>query len=191
MKRSLPFFISIVCLAGRAAFGQGFELSSPDGHWKVTRDVKRIQLVDLQRGSASVLTLIDSLDGFKTLESTWSSDSKRVVLIGNAARGSCVWAAWQDGESWRRTLQTDFFPKIEAKADQNGGIVQEHRAAEEWKDPEGLVINGFVQFRNNTGLSYAYVLRFQPPGTPLTRDRGGYEEGEILGVAWTVEKEER
>jgi hypothetical protein len=34
-------------------------------------------------------------------------------------------------------------------------------------------------------------LRFQPPGAPLTRDRGGYEEGEILGVAWTVEKEER
>jgi hypothetical protein len=191
MKRPLPFLITLACLAGRSAFGQGFEAESPDGRWKVTHDVKRIQLVDLQRGGTPVLTLIDSLDGFKTLESTWSSDSKRLVLIGNAARGSCVWAAWQDGGSWRRTLETDFFPEIETTAEKNGGIVQEHRQVQEWKDPEGLVIDGAVQFRNNAGLRYAYVLRFQPPGTALTRDRGGYEEGEIRGVAWTVEKEER
>jgi hypothetical protein len=191
MKRPLPFLITLAFLAGRSAFGQGFEAESPDGHWKVTRNVKRIQLVDLQHGGTPVLTLIDSLDGFKTLESTWSSDSKRLVLIGNAARGSCVWAAWQDGETWRRTLETDFFPELTQTAEANGGIGQEHREAAEWKDPEGLVINGAVQFRNSAGLRYAYVLRFQPPGTTLSRDRGGYEEGEILGVAWTLEKEDR
>jgi hypothetical protein len=180
----LPFLFAF------AAFSLPLKASetwSPDGQWEVAKAGLSLQV--MTRDGVSVLTLSDSTSGYDHLEVSWSEDSTRAVVAANARRGSLILAAWHEGAVWHKTLQVMNFPELGPFGQANGGILEEHRSLGSWQPDQTLIVYGGVHFRNNASLRYFYALKFAEPGAPLVLDKGGYEEGAIVGTRYAVEGE--
>jgi hypothetical protein len=167
---------------------QAGSLPSPDGRYTlITQPI--VQVVD--SSGATVLVLDNDTAGVRHIESTWSPDSKRVVVAEDYDRGSGVLAAWRQGNAWHRAVESDsdvapFLQGFERRG--LGRLTSEHRGlASEWDSDRAIGVHGELIFQGGRRVPYAYVLHFTAGGGRLSR--GGYEEGAIKGADYRVTRE--
>lgn len=160
-------------------------LPSPDGRYTlITQPIVRV----VDSSGATVLVLDKDTTGLRHIESTWSPDSKRVVVAEDYDRGSGVLAAWHQGDAWHRAVESDsdVSPLLHGLERQGlGRLTAEHRGlAPEWNSDRSIGVHGEFIFQNGQRVPYTYVLRFTAGSGRLSR--GGYEEGAIKGVDYQV-----
>jgi hypothetical protein len=122
----------------------------------------------------------------RQLEVSWSPDSHRVVLLEKTARGSVVLAAWQTGAAWRKAFQTDPMPGLTELVTRSGSrLVSERRSLGHWLSEEAITMEGELRFADGSRHAYRYTLEFVARPTPL--ERGGGEEGALIGADYHFE----
>ena len=175
MKRKLLILIFAAVLWSVAS--QAKDVRSPDGQFAV-RTEKAITLVDA--GGNEILTLVKDTTGDQKIEVAWSPDSRHVLIVEGGARDSAIVGAWRD-EAWHKTIDMDAWQEgIGRKhSDQRNRMAAEHRKLAGWLTPSEAAVQGEMLFRDGTKLHYSYILAFQP--VPGHLDRGGYEEGQLIG----------
>jgi hypothetical protein len=174
----------LTCLAAGILLGavpsQGKDVRSPDGQFAV-RAESAISLVNLS--GALILTLVRDTSGDAKVEVAWSPDSRHVVVVENGERvGSGIVAAWKD-EVWHKTIELESQVGGLIQAQQvkfHSRLVAEHRKLNGWVTPSQVLVEGDMTFANGAKYRYGYTLAFRPGG-PVRLDRGGYEEGELIG----------
>jgi hypothetical protein len=167
-----------------AASALAEKYSSPDQKWSVTTG-QAVVLTDAS--GAPVLTIDNNSGGAHLVQALWSPDSKRVVVIEDYSRGSGVFAAWFDGKTWYKALQSDEDEAAAIKQAQgsSGGRLQaEARLAKSWIDEKNVLIQGELHFSNGNSRGYHYILEFTDQ--PGKRDKGGYLEGVIKGTHYEL-----
>jgi hypothetical protein len=156
------------------------ETRSPDGEF----DVKVGASVTLEDATGKTVLVLDrDTRGIRKIDLNWSDDSRKVVVVENAGRGSSVLAAWREGATWHKTLELDSdLAGVTARAQalRGGRLVSENRSAGQWISPNEVTIFGDMLFSSGAHAQYSYTLRFTTGPTRI--DRGGYEEGAIKGV---------
>ena len=181
MKPSFLVLLSYLLLASQALADS---YPSPDNKWSVSTG----NAVTLNDASGSpVLTIVKNTGGAKLIQPLWSPDSKRVVVIEDYARGSAVCAAWLDGKTWDKALQSDEDEAAAIKQAQgsSGGRLQaEERLAKSWIDERNVLIEGELHLANGNSRGYHYILEFTDQ--PGKRDKGGYLEGVIKGTHYEL-----
>jgi hypothetical protein len=161
-----------------AAVSEGKDVPSPDGQFAVRAEAG-ISLVD-SRGD-QILTLIPDTTGDAKIEVAWSPDSKHVVVVENGNRDSDIVAAWKD-EVWHKTIElySDETKTIQAQQVRlYGRLVGEHQKFAGWISSSEETVIDEVTFSSGARYHYGYTLVFGPVSGRL--DRGGYEEGELIG----------
>lgn len=163
-------------------------LPSPDGRYTlITQPI--VQVVD--SSGATVLVLAKDTAGVRHIESTWSPDSKRVVVALNFDRGSGVFGGWREGNAWHRAVQSDaegerFVQSLERQG--LGRLAVEHCGlSPEWNSDRAIGVHGELIFQNGQRVPYAYVLRFTEGSGRLSR--GGYEQGVLKGTNYRTNGE--
>ena len=163
--------ILITVAAGMlASASQAKDIHSPDGQFAIRAEAT-ISLVD-SRGN-EILMLERDTQGDQKVEVAWSPDSRHVVIVENGIRDSAITAAWKN-EVWHKTIQVDHAP-----IRKEGQLIAEHRKLAGWLTPSEVAVNGEMTFSTGTKYHYAYTLAFRQ--VPGRLDRGGYEEGQIIG----------
>ena len=180
--RSLALSFGVLVLAAGPAWAE--KVLAPNGAYVL--DIgKAVVIID--PGGAGAVPLIKSVVGARRVDAKWSSDSRRVVVVVNYDRGSGVFAAWNDGSRWHKTVELDEDLPVDELARQGGAsgrLVAENRKLGEWLSPERIRLTGDLIFSGGKRLPYAYTLEF---GSAVTKiDAGGYEEGIIRGIDWHV-----
>jgi hypothetical protein len=177
-----PFLVlSSYLLLASSALADSYP--SPDSKWSVSTG----NAVTLNDASGSpVLTIIKNTGGATLIQPLWSPDSKRVVVIEDYPRGSAVCAAWFDGKTWDKALQSDEDEAAAIKQAQgsNGRLQAEARLAKSWIDEKSVLIQGELQFSSGNSRGYHYILEFTDQ--PGKRDKGGYLEGVIKGTHYEL-----
>jgi hypothetical protein len=162
-----------------AVSSEGKDVRSPDGRFAVRAEAS-ISLVD-SRGD-QILTLVRDTTGDAKVEVAWSPDSRHVVVVENGERvGSGIVAAWKD-DVWHKTIELDSDAGALIQAQQarfHGRLVSEHRKLAGWVTPSEVAVQGDMTFSSGGQYHYGYTLAFRPG--PGRLDRGGYEEGELVG----------
>jgi hypothetical protein len=180
MKASSIVFLSLA-LAG-SLFAEKYP--SPDQKWSVTTG-QAVVLTDAS--GAPVLTIDNNAAAAHLVQALWAPDSKRVVIVEDYPRGSGVFAAWFDGKTWDKALQSDEdeAPAIKQAQGASGGRLQaEARLAKSWIDEKSVLIQGEFQFSSGNSREYHYILEFTDQ--PGKRDKGGYLEGVIKGTHYEL-----
>jgi hypothetical protein len=175
MKTQLVYAAGCILLA---VASQAKDVRSPDGQFAVRAEAT-ISLVDAS--GASILTLVRDTSGDAKVEVAWSPDSHNVVVVENSVRGSGIVAAWKD-EAWHKTIELDEDQAGIVQAEQvrfRSRLVAEHRKLEGWISPSEVAVKGEMTFSSGGKYTYGYTLVFRPG--PGRLDRGGYEEGELIG----------
>jgi hypothetical protein len=175
MKTQLLYAAASLLLA---VASQAKDVRSPDGRFAVRAEAT-ISLVDAS--GASILTLVRDTSGDAKVEVAWSPDSHHVVVVENSARGSGIVAAWKD-EAWHKTIELDQDQAGIIQAQQakfHGRLVAEHRKLDGWKSPSEVLVQGDMNFSSGGNYHYGYTLAFRQ--VPGRLDRGGYEEGQLIG----------
>jgi hypothetical protein len=175
MKTQLLYAAASILLA---VASQAKDVRSPDGRFAVRAEAT-ISLVDAS--GTSILTLVRDTSGDAKVEVAWSPDSHHVVVVENSVRGSGIVAAWKD-EAWHKTIELDQDQAGVVQAEQaqfHGRLVAEHRKLSGWISPSEVAVKGEMTFSNGGKYTYGYTLVFRPG--PGRLDRGGYEEGELIG----------
>lgn len=175
MKTQLLYAAASILLA---VASQAKDVRSPDGRFAVRAEAT-ISLVDAS--GASILTLVRDTSGDAKVEVAWSPDSHHVVVVENSARGSGIVAAWKD-EAWHKTIELDQDQAGIIQAQQakfHGRLVAEHRKLDGWKSPSEVLVQGDMTFSSGGNYHYGYTLAFRQ--VPGRLDRGGYEEGQLIG----------
>jgi len=175
MKTQLLYAAASILLA---VASQAKDVRSPDGRFAVRAEAT-ISLVDAS--GASILTLVRDTSGDAKVEVAWSPDSHHVVVVENSVRGSGIVAAWKD-EAWHKTIELDQDQAGMVQAQQarfHGRLVSEHRKLAGWITPSEVAVQGDMSFSSGGQCHYGYTLAFRPG--PGRLDRGGYEEGELVG----------
>ena len=179
MKASILFLY--LALAG-LSFAQ--EYPSTDHKWSVTTG-QSVVLADAS--GAPVLTIDNNAAAVHLVQVLWSPDSKRVVVVEDYGRGSGLFAAWFDGKTWDKTVQTDEdgAAAIKQALSAAGGRLQaEARLARSWIDEKSVLIEGEFHFSSGASREFHYILEFTDSGGK--RDRGGYLEGVIKGTHYEL-----
>lgn len=161
-----------------AVASESKDLHSPDGRFAI-RAESAISLVD--SSGEQILNLVRNTAGDTKVEVAWSPDSKHVVVVESSQRGSGIVAAWRD-ETWHKTLEMDEDQAgiVQQKQTQFGGrLIAEHRKLAGWITPTEVQVKGEMIFSGGRKFEYGYTLAFRPG--PGRLDRGGYEEGELIG----------
>jgi hypothetical protein len=156
-------------------------------HQFAVRAEEKITLVDLSSGN-QILVIDNDTRGLIRVEVAWSPDSKHVAIAEDAQRGSSILAAWQDGSVWHKTLERDADAKqLIEKAESmfKGRLVAENRIFDGWLSDGSLRVKGTMHFSSGRKCDYEYTLCFLP-NAEVTLDRGGYEEGELVGKDYHV-----
>src|ERR1700682_5049731 len=172
---------------------------SPDGNYAISTE-SSIRLLDLT--DQPILVLAEDTTGATRVEVAWSPDSHKVVVIIDYPRGSAVLAAWTDSmrtmidkafsgnlqkvSPWHKTLELDqdaagFIRLSEQKA--GGRLVSENRVGQGWLSSGSYKIRGWMKFSSGRRLSYKYILEFRLNAVPQL-DKGGFEEGELIGKGY-------
>ena len=158
-------------------------VASPDGRFSVQAgptlevvDAAGQQLILLDKDTARV----------RQLEVSWSPDSHRVVLLEKTDHGSVVLAAWQTGATWHKAFQTDPMPGLTELVTRSGSrLVSERRTLGHWLSEQAITMEGELRFADGSRHAYRYTLEFVSRPTPL--ERGGDEEGAIIGTHYQFE----
>ena len=175
MKTQLLYAAASILLAVAT---QAKDVRSPDGRFAVRAEAT-ISLVDAS--GTSILTLVRDTSGDAKVEVAWSPDSHHVVVVENSMRGSGIVAAWKD-EAWHKTIELDQDQAGIVQAEQvqfHGRLVAEHRKLAGWISPIEVAVKGEMTFSSGGKYAYGYTLVFRRG--PGRLDRGGYEEGELVG----------
>jgi len=175
MKTQLLYAAASILLA---VASQAKDVRSPDGRFAVRAEAT-ISLVDAS--GTSILTLVRDTSGDAKVEVAWSPDSQHVVVVENSVSGSGIVAAWKD-EAWHKTIELDQDQEGIVQAEQaqfHGRLVAEHRKLTGWISPSEVAVKGEMTFSSGGKYAYGYTLVFGPG--PGRLDRGGYEEGELIG----------
>jgi len=144
-----------------------------------------IRVVD--SGGSSLVTLTSDLEGVQQVDAKWSADSRLVVVVISYNRGSGVEAAYFDGSSWHKTLQSDSDLPVDELSRQggtSGRLIAQHCRLGDWLDPRRITVTGDLIFPGQKRVAYGYTLIFT--GGPVYLDRGGFEEGAIKGIGYHV-----
>jgi hypothetical protein len=160
------------------------QIPAPDGT-HVLEISDAIRVVNSQ--SSSSLTLASNLEGVHRVEAKWSSDSRRVVVVISYTRGSGVEAAYIDGSGWHKALLPDTdlpTDELARQAGASGRLVSQSSRLGDWLDPRRIRITGELIFSGQKKVPYEYTLVFT--GEPGHLDRGGFEEGVIMGIEYHV-----
>ena len=194
MKRTLLITAAMLI----AALSQARDIRSPDGKYAV-RAEQTITLVDLQTGQ-TLLVLSDDTTGATRVEVAWAPDSRKVAMVEDYPRGSAVFAAWTDMPNptlldqamrsrpnrpavWHKTLQADADERAiihRAEQEFSGRLVSENRVFAGWISPDAIRVKGEMHFSSGKRCAYQYTLYFVT-NTVGHLDKGGYEEGVIVG----------
>jgi hypothetical protein len=181
MKTSLVIIIALV-----VGLAQAKDCVSPNGRFAV-RAESVITLIDVKTGQ-QLLVLNDNTSFLTRVEIAWSPDSTKVGMVTDARRGSGVYAAWLNGSSWHKTLErdSDLIGVIERAEKEFGGrLVAENRTFHGWATPDALRVQGTMHLTSGKQCQYQYLLEFHPNAVTHL-DRGGYEEGAIVGKDFTM-----
>jgi Tol biopolymer transport system component len=175
---------------------QARDVVSPDGNYAV-RAQESITLVNVKTGQ-QLLVLTRNTQGVSRVEVAWSPDSRKVALIKDYPRGSEIIAAWaspstanlvgQSMEQWHKTLDTDeeavpFTRRAEKEF--SGRLTSENRVFKGWASSDAIRVQGTMHFASGKQCQYQYLLEFHPNAVTHL-DRGGYEEGAIVGKDFTM-----
>ena len=183
-EKARSLVLSCVVLLVPACSAWAEKVPAPNGAYVL--DIgKAVEIID--PGGAGAVPLITSVAGARRVDAKWSSDSRRVVVVVDYDRGSGVFAAWNDGGRWHKTVELDEDLPVDELARQGGAsgrLVAENRKLGEWLSPERIGLTGDLVFSGGKRVPYAYTLEF---GSAVTKvDAGGYEEGIIRGIDWHV-----
>jgi hypothetical protein len=165
-----------VILSG--TWSQGKDVKSPDGRFAVRAEAS-ITLVD--SAGDQILSLVRDTIGDTKVEVAWSPDSRHVVVVENGARDSAIIGAWRD-QVWHKTIEVDE-DRAPIRKD-NARVIAEHRKLAGWLTPSEVSVIGDMMFSNGGKYKYGYTLSFRPG--PVRLDRGGYEEGAIVGHDYKI-----
>ena len=176
MKRQTLYAAAGILLA---VSSQAKDVHSPDGRFAVRAEAS-ISLVDA--AGNQLLTLVRDTSGDAKVEVAWSPDSKHVVVVENGERvGSGIVAAWKD-EVWHKTIEPESQEGALIQAQQakfHGRLVSEHRKLNGWITASEVAVQGDMTFSSGAKYRYGYTLAFRQ--VPGRLDRGGYEEGQLIG----------
>jgi hypothetical protein len=176
MKTQLLYAAASILLA---VASQAKDVRSPDGRFAVRAEAS-ISLVD-SRGD-QILTLVRDTTGDAKVEVAWSPDSRHVVVVENGERvGSGIVAAWKD-DVWHKTIENESQEGALIQAQQakfHSRLVAEHRKLNGWISPSEVLVQGDMTFSSGGNYHYGYTLAFRQ--VPGRLDRGGYEEGQLIG----------
>jgi hypothetical protein len=182
MKNQIAIIAAIlICVFTSEARAARNPVPSPDGKYGIKAGAA---LVLVDSTGRELLVLVANTSGATRVEVAWAPDSKKVAVVENFARGSAVFAAWL-GESgvWHKTLQSDEDQAgIVRMAQQRcgGRLVSENRTFAGWSSDDAIRVKGDMTFSLGKKCAYQYTLGFAP-GAVGRLDRGGYEEGIIVG----------
>jgi hypothetical protein len=179
MKTRTTSIIAALLLSVLSSYAR--DLHSPDGKFAVRAEAS-ISLID--SSGQPILTLVRNTSGDTKVEVAWSPDSRHVVVVENSHIGSGIVAAWSDGANWHKTIQMDQDQAGIVRAGQaqfHGRLVAEHRKLDGWVTPREVLVKGEMVFSNGGKCNYGYTLAFRT-GEQVRLDRGGYEEGELVGT---------
>jgi hypothetical protein len=162
----------------------GKDVWAPDHHYAI-RAESAISLVD-QAGN-QIFVLAPQTKQDLRVEVAWSPDSKHVLVLENYQRGSVITGAWFDGSSWHKTIEDASIDKfIELQSRQLKQRVQsEHEQFAGWISPSEMAVQGVASFSGSHTINYRYNLIFEPDAF-VHLDRGGYEEGQLVGKDYRV-----
>ena len=131
------------------------------------------------------MTLTNNLEGVQHVDAKWSQDSHLVVVVISYTRGSGVEAAYLDGSSWHKALQSDTDLPVDELARQagaSGRLVAQQCHLGDWLDSRRIAVSGELIFSGQKKVRYGYTLLFT--GAPGHLDPGGFEEGVIKGTGY-------
>jgi hypothetical protein len=169
--------IAVAGLLAVSAQAIAKDVKSPDGRYAV-RAEKSISLVDA--AGNQILTLVADTTGDNKVEVAWSPDSQHVLVVENGNRDCSIVGAWKD-QAWHKTIQLDSdeatFQKEQTK--RYGRLFAEHVRLAGWLTPSEVAVDGEMTFASGAKYRYAYTLAFRQ--VPGRLDRGGYEEGQLIG----------
>jgi hypothetical protein len=192
MKMKL-FVLVTICVS---SLSQAKDVVSPDGKYAV-RAEETISLVDVKSGQ-TLLVLSKNTAGATRVEVAWAPDSRKVAMVEDWPHGSAVFGAWTDTpeqtlldqatssprpDVWHKTLQADADEKATIhQAEQEFGdrLVSENRVFAGWVSPDSIKVKGEMHFSSGKRCSYQYTLHFLTNAVGHL-DKGGYEEGAIVG----------
>ena len=119
--------------------------------------------------------------GDAKVEVAWSPDSQHVVVVENGERGISAIIGSLERRGWHKTIELDRRRSmIQAQqARFHGRLVSEHRKLAGWITPSEVAVQGDMTSQAADKYHYGYTLAFRPG--PGRLDRGGYEEGELVG----------
>ena len=145
-----------------------------------------------------MLVLSNNTAGAIRVEVAWAPDSRKVAMVEDWPRGSAVFAAWTDTpeqtlldrdvspprpDVWHKTLQADADEKAiihQAEQEFGGRLVSENRVFAGWLSPDAIRVKGEMHFSSGKSCAYQYTLHFLTNAASHL-DKGGYEEGVIVG----------
>jgi hypothetical protein len=171
--KKLPTLTCAVAVVLSGTWSHGKDVKSPDGRFAVRAEAA-ISLVD--SAGDQILSLVRDTTGDTKVEVAWSPDSRHVVVVENGARDSAIIGAWRD-QAWHKTIEVDEDHAPIRK--DNGRVIAEHRKLAGWLTPSEVSVIGDMIFSGGRKYEYGYTLAFRPG--PGRLDRGGYEEGELIG----------
>jgi hypothetical protein len=153
---------------------------SPDGQFLIRAGDSLV----VQNAAGEPVLVLTKMGGAKQVQVAWSPDSQRVVVITNFGEGSAVFGAWREGNTWHKTLEldSDLSPVTKAIQSNGGRVVSESRSLGQWIARDAVTVRGEMISRGNKSWLYTYTLHFASGGSQsYTLDRGGYEEGALVG----------
>lgn len=152
---------------------------SPDGNWMVETTAQDAKAAIFNSAGQAVVILDRDLTGPKQLNAKWSGDSRAVVLLDQAPRGSGIIAAWSDGGKWHATVESDSdVDRAQALAKSQGieGVVKaEDRTLGDWISHDTIQIRGTLHYLGGKEFAYTYNLQVVPGSYAV--NRGGFETG--------------
>jgi hypothetical protein len=151
------------------------EVKAPGGKWSI-RAENTINLIDST--GRTILILVPFTSKAAKIEVQWNPDSSKVVVVENTGRGSAVFAAFLEGDTWHKAIEADQDITRLIKARGIGSrLIAEHRTLGAWRSDDSIEVNAEWTFSDGRTVRDSYTLEF------LSRfgrmDRGGYEEGVI------------
>jgi hypothetical protein len=163
---------------------QAGALPSPDGRFTLVT-LPSVRVVDAS--GATVLVLQKNTIGMRHVESSWSPDGRRVVVVEDFDRGSGLVVGWRQGGNWHRGIESDsaaerFVQGLESQG--LGRLVIEHRSLGDWISDNAISVRGEMVFANGQRVSYGYELRFVASSGSLSR--GGYEQGVLKATGYRI-----
>jgi hypothetical protein len=153
-------------------------IRSPDKKFAI-HAAETIELVDA--AGTPIFTLQKSTTGDVKVEVAWAPDSQTVFVLENSARGSVIEAARLQNGVWHRLLEGEDYGRFIGRLSKQfaSPIQSESRSLGTWPSENAIQVSAKMHFRNGRSAAHTYTLQFLDG--PTIVDRGGFEEGSLIG----------